>query len=83
MSILGAPENATFRWDGEPMPGSTFDVPADGRSHRLEVSASGYQARTIYVIADGPHELRVQLERERRRPAKETGGRREPGSDPE
>jgi serine/threonine-protein kinase len=83
MTILGAPENATFRWDGESMPGSTFDVPADGRSHRLEVSASGYQARTIYVIADGPHELRVQLERERRWPAKETGGRREPGSDPE
>jgi serine/threonine-protein kinase len=71
MTILGAPEGASYRWDGEEMPGSVFDVPYDGRPHRLEISARGYQTRSVDVVADGPHEFRVQLEPVRRRPSAE------------
>ncbi|MDQ3034447.1 MAG: serine/threonine protein kinase [Myxococcota bacterium] len=66
MTLSGAPESATYTWDGEEMPASTFDVPFDSRSHRLVVSARGYQPREVDVVADGPHELDVTLSRARR-----------------
>ena len=67
MTLSGAPESATYTWDGVEMAGPVFDVPWDGLSHRLEVSARGYRTRQVDVIADGPHELDVTLERARRR----------------
>ncbi|WP_169791391.1 serine/threonine-protein kinase [Sandaracinus amylolyticus] len=66
ITLTGAPESARFTWDGAPIEGPVFDVPFDGLSHRLEVSARGYRARQVDVIADGPHQLDVSLERARR-----------------
>ena len=67
MTLTGAPEGATFTWDGQEMEGPVFDVPWDGLSHRLEVSARGYRTRQVDVVADGPHELEVTLQRARGR----------------
>ncbi|UJR82555.1 serine/threonine-protein kinase [Sandaracinus amylolyticus] len=66
ITLTGAPGSASFTWDGAPIEGPVFDVPFDGLSHRLEVSARGYRPRQVDVIADGPHQLDVSLERARR-----------------
>ena len=59
---------AVVRWDGEVMPGVSFGVPVDGRTHRLEVSARGYASRQVEVVADGPHTVDLPLSRGRSRP---------------
>jgi serine/threonine-protein kinase len=59
--------DAVFRWDDELMPGPSFHVVVDGRTHRLEVSARGHATRRVDVVADGPHTLDVPLTHSRSR----------------
>ncbi len=61
MTVQGAPRDATFWWDGVRQPGNPFDVTQDGLSHRLEIR--GRRTRVVEVVADGPHDLNIRMER--------------------
>jgi hypothetical protein len=70
------PASAIVTADGEALEGRSLRVPRDGAAHEIEVSAPGYEARTLEVSADVDRVVSVDLTRAARARPAARGGRR-------
>jgi serine/threonine-protein kinase len=63
VSLDISPQSARIALDGERLPAGTdrLELPADGASHEVEISAAGYLPARETVVADSDQQLRLRL----------------------
>jgi serine/threonine-protein kinase len=66
------PSNAAIEIDGNPVNGTTLDVPKDGKRHGIVITASGYQLYKEDVVFDENQKLVIKLDKAGAKPTKRT-----------
>ena len=69
VSLVGLPEGAEVRLDGQPHEGSTLAVPRDGEAHAIEVSAPGHRPWRVERVIESDLMIQVAMEERRSRRA--------------
>jgi hypothetical protein len=59
--VVGLPAGSVISLDGKQVRGTTVEPPDDGKHHRLQIRAPGYELETRQVDRDTPSELPIKL----------------------